>query len=95
MISHPVPQGMSKYWQKKSVGTVSSPVPQLKGLRIAHHRRTSNAEAHANMYNISSPYVYMTHGRQIHTYPQASTVASFLTMIYRSCEVLSCQESSV
>lgn len=55
MISHPVPQGMSKYWQQKSVGTVSSLVPQLKGLRIAHHHRTSNAEAHANMYNISSP----------------------------------------
>ena len=35
---------------KKSAGSVSVTRPTLRGLRIAHHSKTSNAEAHADMY---------------------------------------------
>ena len=40
---------------KKAGATVPVTRPAYRGLRIADHRRTSNAEAHADMYNTTSP----------------------------------------
>ena len=39
------------YIYKKARESVPVTRPAIQGLRIAHRNRTSNAEAHADMYN--------------------------------------------
>lgn len=69
---------------KKSVGTVLVTRPTPKGLRIAHYSRTSNAQSLRRMIYDTPKRTCrdgIIHQGHLLSYPKASTVASFLTVI--------------
>lgn len=69
-------------YKEKARESVPVTHPALWGLRIAHPVRTSNAEAHADMYNNTWIHLWPTKAHQGYKHtPQTSTVALSLTAI--------------
>ncbi len=79
----PTPQNRNNRKKKKNVGILLL-VPTSQGLRITHHCKIEQREAHAVLLLMLYQY----------TLTQTFTAAFSLTMVIKSCEVLRCQRKT-